>query len=347
MNREKIQTLAYIGIVIIAFTFIGYAFFKYIFFAVLPFLIAWAVAFSVRPLAYKLSDLTHIPPKIVSLVLTIFLVLAILGLTSLGIVLGIKELVSLVENNNMNISDILDKILNPFDTIIKGENREQIIEKITDALIGMANAALNRLMDFIGNFIGSVPRVALFILATVISALYFSLDLDGINKGVLSIFNEDQRKKIVNFKNNFLKILLKYLRSYLIIMILTFVVMLVGFLILRVEYQLILALVVAVLDALPLLGVGVVLIPWSIYSFIWGDVFMCVGLILLLVVHQIIRQIAEPKILGKNLGLHPVLSIILLYTGYYFFGFLGLLLIPVFTAIMNVIIKKEDSAEIG
>ncbi len=347
MNREKIQTLAYIGIVIIAFTFIGYAFFKYIFFAVLPFLIAWAVAFSVRPLAYKLSDLTHIPPKIVSLVLTIFLVLAILGLTSLGIVLGIKELVSLVENNNMNISDILDKILNPFDTIIKGENREQIIEKITDALIGMANAALNRLMDFIGNFIGSVPRVALFILATVISALYFSLDLDGINKGVLSIFNEDQRKKIVNFKNNFLKILLKYLRSYLIIMILTFAVMLVGFLILRVEYQLILALVVAVLDALPLLGVGVVLIPWSIYSFIWGDVFMGVGLILLLVVHQIIRQIAEPKILGKNLGLHPVLSIILLYTGYYFFGFLGLLLIPVFTALLNVIIKKEDSAEIG
>ena len=347
MNREKIQTLAYIGIVIIAFTFIGYAFFKYIFFAVLPFLIAWAVAFSVRPLAYKLSDLTHIPPKIVSLVLTIFLVLAILGLTSLGIVLGIKELVSLVENNNMNISDILDKILNPFDTIIKGDNREQIIEKITDALIGMANAALNRLMDFIGNFIGSVPRVALFILATVISALYFSLDLDGINKGVLSIFNEDQRKKIVNFKNNFLKILLKYLRSYLIIMILTFAVMLVGFLILRVEYQLILALVVAVLDALPLLGVGVVLIPWSIYSFIWGDVFMGVGLILLLVVHQIIRQIAEPKILGKNLGLHPVLSIILLYTGYYFFGFLGLLLIPVFTALLNVIIKKEDSAEIG
>ena len=93
----------------------------------------------------------------------------------------------------------------------------------------------------------------------------------------------------------------------------------------------------ALLDALPLIGVGTLLVPWSIYQFIFGDVRVGVGLLVLFGVHEILRQITEPKIIGKSLGIHPVLSLILLYVGYSIFGFFGLLLIPIAAVVVNTI----------
>jgi len=152
--------------------------------------------------------------------------------------------------------------------------------------------------------------------------------------------------RLVKFKDRFLGISLKYLRSYLVIMLITFVIMLFGLLVLRVKYAVLIAFVVAVLDALPLIGIGTVLVPWSVYQMIFGNFGFGIGLLLLFVFCEVVHQFAEPRIVGKSLGIHPIASIMLLYIGYYLFGFLGLLLVPLISVVFGILRNKEDSTEV-
>ena len=136
---------------------------------------------------------------------------------------------------------------------------------------------------------------------------------------------------MVHFKEKTTKIILKYIKSYLLIMLLTFSILLLGLTLLRIRYALLMAFVIAILDILPVIGLGAVLIPWALWSFASSNSALGIGLIILYGVAVIIRQIAEPKIVGKNLGLNPLLTIILMYIGFSLFGVIGLVLVPIGT----------------
>ena len=138
---------------------------------------------------------------------------------------------------------------------------------------------------------------------------------------------------------------MKYLRSYLIIMGITFVIMLAGLLMLRINNAVLLAVIIAILDLLPIIGVGTVLVPWSIVELLLGNTGMGIGLIVLLVIHELVRQFAEPKIIGKNLGVHPLVSLLLLYVGYSVLGFVGILFVPLIAVVLNIFFVKNDFTE--
>jgi hypothetical protein len=139
----------------------------------------------------------------------------------------------------------------------------------------------------------------------------------------------------------------KYILSYALLTAITYAIMLVGFLLLGIKNALLIALIVSLLDILPVIGVGTVLVPWSIFQLVFGSPVTGVGLIVLLIVHEITRQFAEPRIVGKSLGLHPIVSLILLYLGYSLFGFLGLFITPVVGIISGLLINKNDATKIG
>ena len=122
--------------------------------------------------------------------------------------------------------------------------------------------------------------------------------------------------------------------------------MLCGFLVLRVSQAPIIALIVAALDILPIIGVGTVLVPWSVFEIARGNVAVGVGLIILFLVNEVIRQFSEPKIVGKSLNIHPLLTLLLLYLGYSLFGISGLILIPVIIAVLGLV-KKDEAADVG
>jgi predicted PurR-regulated permease PerM len=123
--------------------------------------------------------------------------------------------------------------------------------------------------------------------------------------------------------------------------------MLFGFMILRVKNVILISAAVAIFDLLPLIGVGTILVPWSIAELLLGNTGVGIGLIVLLVLHEIIRQFAEPKIIGKTFGLHPIISLLLLYIGYSALGFIGILIVPFIAVILNAFFDKKDSAKIG
>jgi sporulation integral membrane protein YtvI len=119
-----------------------------------------------------------------------------------------------------------------------------------------------------------------------------------------------------------------YLRSYSLILLITFAEIFFGLSILGVEYSLLVAAITAIVDILPVLGVGVILLPWALFALITKDIFLGVGLLILYVVTVVVRQFIEPRIVGENLGLHPLLTLAAFYLGYRLFGFAGILIAP-------------------
>lgn len=350
MSHEKLSFYAHLTVTALGILLLGYLFIKYVFVLLLPFLIAWAVAFSIRPISNKISEGTKISNRFISVALTVIITLGAISLIVSALIYAVSEawgfLTGLVESDALY--EILEKLIHP----IKGflgdrDGAEELEARIGEAINSMLSSLLSGLVSALSAFVRSVPRVLVFILVTVIASIYFALDLGNINSFVKRALPNKLVSRLIRFKNNFLKSILKYLRAYLIIMLVTFIIMLFGFLVLGIKYAVLFAFIVALLDALPLIGVGTVLVPWSIYQLVFGNVRLGVGLVILFVAHQIIRQFLEPKIVGKNLGIHPVLSLMLLYSGYILFGFLGLVLIPLLSVIINILLNKNDTSEIG
>lgn len=349
MNKEKIEYYSHLTITVIGVIVLLYIFFRYLLLVTLPFLISWAVAFSIRPLAIKISSGTRIPCKVISTALTALIVLGGVAVIVSAVAYAVGEAWDFLSRARESgvLYDVLDKIMNPISGMLGDrEGADELEKHISEALSGMITSLLSGIVSGLTSFITSVPKALIFVLVTVISSIYFSLDLENINAFVKNNLPKGVSAWIVNFKNNFLKTMLKYLRSYAIIMLMTFIIMLFGFLVLGINYAVLFAFIVALLDALPLIGVGTVLVPWSIYQLVFGSARLGLGLIILFVAHAVIRQFVEPKIVGKNLGIHPVISLILLYAGYFLFGFMGLILIPIISVAINILINKDDTPKV-
>ncbi len=347
MNRERLSFLAHLTVTLLGIGIVAFLFFKYIFVAVLPFLISWAAAFLLRPAVNFLSEKSRIPKKIISVTLTILCVAIGLGLIVLFSVFAVKEawefLSSLAADGR--VLQVLSKITNPLGHLFgEGEASGALSEHIGSAIREGISGLVSRLVELLSDIAASIPGVLFFILVTVISSVYFALDLDRINAWVKSVLPERAVKTLVGIKKSMLSVGVKYLRSYLIIMAITFAVMLSGLLILKVENAILLSVIIAVLDLLPIIGVGTVLVPWSVAELILGNTGMGIALIVLLVFHELVRQFAEPRIIGKSIGVHPVISLLLLYVGYFALGLVGILLVPILAVALNIIFDKKNSA---
>ena len=350
MNKEKLSTYAHLTITVAGVAIAAFILVRYLVLPLLPFLIAWGVAFLIRPLAVFLSKKLKLPKKLVSATLAaISILVGLSAVVSLGI-WGVSAAWRFLSDfaSDERLFEFLDRIADPIGSIFgDGEGAARLEEYLGDTLKGAINSLLSALVNILTAVLTRVPGVMLFILVTLIAAIYFAIDLERINSAVRRILPKRLGDTFVRLKNSFLHVGVQYIRSYLILMSITFAIMLVGLLIMRVKNALILALVISFLDLLPLIGVGTVLVPWSIFQFTFGSPARAVGIIILLIVHEIVRQFAEPKIIGKSLGINPILSLIFLYVGYSLFGFLGLFVTPLVSILIRLLINKNDSSEIG
>lgn len=108
----------------------------------------------------------------------------------------------------------------------------------------------------------------------------------------------------------------------------------------NVQYPLLMALFIGFVDALPILGSGTVMIPWAIICAINGDIRLGIAILALLIIMSIIRQFLEPKLVSKNIGIHPIFTLIAMYTGFKFLGVVGLLIGPIVLIIFKNIFSS-------
>lgn len=155
-------------------------------------------------------------------------------------------------------------------------------------------------------------------------------------------FKGEKRGIITGLKENVLGTLGKFLRAYTLIISITFLELSTGFWIIGIPNAVLFGLVVAIIDIMPILGTGAVLIPWSVVALIMGNTKVGLGMLFLYIIITVVRQVLEPKIVGQQIGLHPLVTLILMYVGAQLMGVLGLFALPIMATIL-VKLNKEGS----
>ena len=211
------------------------------------------------------------------------------------------------------------------------ENINLFIEGVWKKLIDALSSAVP---DFAANIVMALPSIILVAIVTVIACFYFAVDIEAVNSKIVSLLPGGLRLYLQKLKRKVGFGLKKYFKAYLILFVITFAELFVGFLILGVDYSFVLAVLIAFIDFLPVFGTPAVLLPWGITLLFMKEYFTGVGLMVLASIIMIVRQVIEPKILGKNLGVHPILTLLTLYVGYELFGLFGMIFLPILILIL-------------
>ena len=348
MKKEKLEYLSHLTIVLLGAALFAVLFLKYVLAAVLPFILAWLAAVASDRPAERLSRGTRVPKRILRIIISAIVTAVAVILTVLLSRLIFGQLWSLL--TGLAEGGELSSIVSSFSEQILGIfGRLHLPDGVKDGFSEAASGMIGRVLTWLGSLITdiatAVPGLLLFLVITVIAVVYFAWDLDGITAAVCSIMPSRAGEIISSVKHGALSVAGKYIRSYSLLLVITFAQMLVGFTVMGVRYAFLFAIIVALLDLLPVIGVGTALVPASVFCFLSGREELGIGLLILFAVSSVIRELIEPKILGKHLGVHPLATLASMYIGYSFFGFAGILLLPIF--IIAVGIYKNYSAKVA
>lgn len=341
-KRRKfiINTVYYAVIVLLVFLC-----FKYVAKWVMPFILGFIIASMVKPSAVGLNKLTRINKKVCTCIVLVFYYALIIFLVwTLGakIVSSLKDLFTQLPSyyndsiapffNEINkfiidltsrISpDTLDQIYSMFETVS---------EKVRDFIVQFSSGTVS----YLANTTTKLPFYFISFVFTILSSIFISLDYDNIVSFIKKQLPNNAANFVGDTKKHLGKTLIKYLRAYVIILAITFIELSIGLSILKIENAIGLAALIAVADVLPVIGTGGVLIPWSIISLINQNYFHGIGLIVIYVVVLVVRNFTEPKIVGDQLGLNPLVTLIAIYIGYLWLGIFGMILLPVTVTILS------------
>lgn len=347
--KDKISRLSLICVGILSLVILLVIFARYILPVISPFLIAGIIAALTVSPARRLAERIKAPPKIIRLVMSVLVTLLFFSLTAFFLwwvsTAAWSFLVDFSKGNRLY--DMLSSLLSS-DIPLFGELfPPELASKIGDAIDGLLSAAMTTVGEGITSFAVKVPQLLFFLLVTLISLVYFALDYDRITAFLSSILPEKITLFLRKIRNSTVAVVKKYFCSYLLIMLITYCTVLAGFLLLRIKHAPTLALFVAILDLLPVIGVGTVLIPWGIFELASGNRFLGIGLILLFVANSVIRQMSEPRIVGKSLNMHPLITLMAIYVGYGLFGIVGIFILPIIAVSISALLNSDNSAEIA
>ena len=208
---------------------------------------------------------------------------------------------------------------------------QTVIEAITSFAPNLSVGAVS----LVSNFAVSVPQGMLNVLITIIVTYFMTLEYKIITAFILRQFPKKAYDMIIEIKGYLFGTLLKIIGSYLVIMCITFMEMTIGLSILQVENAVLVAIIIAIFDILPVLGSGGILIPWGIISFLTGEFKMGIGLIIIYLIVTIIRNIIEPKIVGQQVGLSPVVVLGSMLLGVSCLGVIGLFGFPIALSVIK------------
>ena len=305
----------------------------------MPFLVAFIISLIIEPAIKFIMNKTKLTRRTSSIIIFVIVSIFILGSISWIIITLFSESSSLLQGLN----DYFDKAYIQFQNFMNSFNFDKI--HLSDEVLGIiqnsGNEILNQVSNWIRNaltgvieVITSLPSIAICIGITVVALYFICVDkiyiLDQIEHHLPKVWVKKMRTHL----KELIQTLGGYLKAEATLVLVSFIISLIGLYILEfvgfnVEYPLLMAIFIGFVDALPILGSGTVMIPWAIISAINGDINLGIALIVLLIIMSIARQLLEPKLVSKNIGVHPIFTLIAMYTGFKVVGILGLLIGPI------------------
>ncbi len=359
MEKKKgflITLLYYLSIAALVYIIL-----KYAIFIVMPFLIGFFIAASLNPIVRYLKrrfDIKRRPTAILILLIfyaTIGMLVSILAVR-LTVWFGSfsKQLPTLYSDTVVpvfeSISSFASRMLERLDGYVDSSFAGTVSVIIDSLQSSLGNAVTNisvTALSWLSTFAAAVPGFVIELLFAVISSFFFIVDFERLSEYAKSRLPKKAVGMITDMRDKFFVIALRYLRSYTIIMLITFAELLLGLFIIGTENAVIYALLIALFDVLPVVGTGVIMIPWALFELLRENVGYGMGLLIVWGAVTIIRNIIEPKIVGKQVGLHPLVALIAMFVGTKLFGFVGLILLPLsLSIILSVINDRNQSPDL-
>lgn len=314
-----------------------------------PFLIGILIAIAIERLVNYFITKFKLPRKLVGTILVIVVYVLIGALLSVIISSLVKEAIGI----SSNIPNIYEELKIEYNAIYKSitEFIDKTPSTITNSmynfgleLISKVTEVATKAVNSIVDFIMFVPNIIIYIIITFLATLFLVTDRRTIARYFADILPNKLLKKISDVVTKSFKSLGSYLKAMCIMICITFVELLIAFSIMKQPYPLTLALIVAIVDALPILGTGTILIPWAIYSAITGNIGMGIGLLVIYLVVTVVRQLIEPKVVSQNIGVHPFITLLAMYIGFKIFGLFGLIVGPVVMVIFKNVFETMFEA---
>ncbi len=316
----------------------------------MPFLIAFLLSLLIEPLIRKIMKKTKLSRRASSIIVFIITFCLIAGLLVWGITTFISEsnnLLASFGNYYNKANEQIQKIINYID-ISKLKVSENILNIIQESSFSILQKISNYFQNFFTKSVDAITKIPIFGLYFVITilALYFiCTDKIYMIDELEHHLPEKWMKEITKHIRELIKILGGYLKAQAILILISFIICLVGLYIfkfvgLNISYPLLFAIGIAFVDALPIIGSGAVMIPWGIICSLDGDLKLGIAIVVLWIVMSIVRQIIEPKIVSSKLGIHPIFTIISMYTGFRLIGVLGMFIGPIVLIILKNIFSN-------
>ncbi|GGF85952.1 permease [Paenibacillus albidus] len=316
-----------------------------------PLLLAWLLAYLMHPLVLILRGFKLPGWLAVSLALLFYIGGTALVLTAL-ITRLVKELIILLQTFNLHTDQwrelllrwsrnaSIQNIINQINLFYQDNpNYHATIDSNISRTTETVGAAVTQLVtgffNLILNLISVLPSLGTILIVVVLAAFFLSTGWERHNDKWASWLPAPLLRPVTDIWKDLRKALFGYLRAQLILIFITAVIVIIGLLLLGVDSAFALGLMIGFVDLLPYVGVGIVMLPWALYSYMNGNLALGIGLSVLYGVVLVTRQVLEPKVLASSIGLDPLAMLIGMFAGLQLFGLLGLILGPVLLVIVN------------
>ncbi len=311
----------------------------------MPFLIAFIISLMIEPLIKYIMKKTKLTRRTSSIIIFIIVSIILLGILAWIIITLFSESSSLLQGLN----DYFDKASVQVQELIQRLNFDKI--KLPDEVLNIVQESSGDFLQTVSNWIRNalnglinivtkIPEIAICVGITILALYFICVDkiyiLDQIEYHLPKVWV----KRLSNHLKDLIQTLGGYLKAEATLILVSFIISLVGLYILsflnfNIQYPLLMALFIGFVDALPILGSGTVMVPWAIISGLNGDLSLGIAILVLFIIMSIVRQFLEPKLVSKNIGVHPIFTLIAMYTGFKITGVIGLLLGPIVLIIIK------------
>ncbi len=338
--------------------FIGLYYFvvKYAFSYILPFVVAAALAVflqkPIRAISAKLHIKAHGAVSTILVLLIVVLIVGVAGLLGWVLVSGLKEFLTYLFSRFDSVNDVILSIKDfAMGVVAKlprgmgatvGGYVTDFFNNLSTENMGIDMSMLSAPLSGAWSVVKSIPSALLGVLVTIISCVFMTSEYELIRDTILGMMTKTKGDKLISSKQTVTRGVGKLVKAYATLMLITFTEMFLGLNLMKLigiydgGYIAIIAFVTCIVDIIPVLGTGTILIPWAIYHLIMGNIGLGIGLLVLYAVITVLRQVLEPKLVANQAGLPAIATIMAMFIGARIFGAFGILLLPLTIIVLKL-----------
>ena len=351
-RRSFIITFIYLAIFVSIYCFL----IKYAMGYIFPFVFAAILSVFLQPVVrwftkkFKLKN--H---GFISTILVLLLVVGVVGvLTGAGYILYVelKDFITYLTNTISSVDDLILMVENTamnFIGKLPMAIGDALSEYVTDFFYNLGTkessfdlSSLSAPLSGAWSVVKGIPTFLVSIIVTIISCVFMTSEYDKVRDMILEMCSEETGKKLINAKRTVTTGIGKLIKAYATLMLITFTEVFLGLNLMKLigiyegGYIAIIAFVTCIVDIVPVLGTGTVVIPWAVYNIITGDFAMGIALFLMYAIITVIRQVIEPKLVANQVGLPSIVTIMAMFLGGRLLGAIGILAVPLTVIVLKL-----------